>query len=142
MKTKKPTVALAVVCVDYRMHHPKSNFMEELYTFLGVDKIYVVSYPGPDGLIENHSHVADRVHLEGDISRTLTVLKEHDIDDVKKVLVSHTFCAGHEVTEKCHCEHTKDMASTLKNELACTDDFKPLIALKGEDDYHWTITEV
>lgn len=139
-QNKKASVALAIACVDWRMHHPDSNFMKALYDYVQTDKIYVVTYPGPDGLCDSMPNEGNREALAAVIRQTREVLKNHGATNVTKVLISHTECAGHGVVEEQHCKDSIEMAKTLSEELELEVPFTPLLAKKGSSDLEWSIT--
>lgn len=136
-------VAVAVVCVDYRMHHPQSNFMQALYDATQAEKVYVITYPGPDSTCDSEKNANDRQALAAIIQQTRAVLKEHGATTTTNVVVAHSECAGHGVSTDEHKTHTKSLIDSINQELELEHNpFTPLIALKDADDYTWNIREI
>ncbi len=133
MKTK---IVIAVVCVDWRMHHPKSNFMEKLYEYTEAEKIYVVTYPGPNG---THNDSEKRDALEKVIEKTRNVIAEHGATNISKYLVAHEECAGHTVENSVHLTDGNKTVEKLNKELGFNVGFKLLFAKKGENDFDWSV---
>jgi hypothetical protein len=140
---QQASIVIAIVCVDWRMHHPDSNFMQALYKYLGnPERVYVVTYPGPDGLCGAANCDVTRKHFEETIAHTREVLVEHGARVGRKVLVVHSECAGHSVSDEEHRLHGADVARTLDAELQTSMHFEPLIAIKGATDLTWTVESV
>ncbi len=131
-------VVIAIVCVDWRMHHPESNFMRSLYDYLECEKVYQISYPGPDIL---SSKEEARKALEKVIDDTREVLVRHGISSARKVLVAHGNCAGHPTEDDAHKKDAIATAKILTNELNLSTPIEPLFSKKGNTDFEWNIEE-
>lgn len=132
-------VAIVVMCVDWRMHHPKSNLMDKVYGYMGCEKAYIVTYPGPDGLCDGMNCACERKDFETIINRTRRVMAEHDIFSARKVLMVHSDCAGHAVSDDEHRAHAKKVVQEINEELHCNTPFEPLIAVRKGSNMEWDI---
>ncbi len=131
-------VVIAIVCVDWRMHHPDSNFMRALYDNLGCKKIYQISYPGPDILSSKEDA---RKAIKKVIDDTREVLVRHDVPSARKVLVAHGNCAGHPTEDNTHKKDAIATAKLLSKELSLSTPIEPLFSKKGKTDFEWSIEE-
>lgn len=135
----KPDVVIAVVCVDWRLHHPDSTFAQSLYDYTGASRVYVVTYPGPDGLCDGMQCACERKSFEDIVNRTRTVMAHHGVESARKVLVVHSDCAGHTVTDNEHQKHAREIVRELNQELHPTTPFEPLMAVRQKHDLDWAI---
>lgn len=132
-------VVLAIVCVDWRMHHHESDFMEALYEDLGCRRVYVVTYPGPDGSSGDAEREGRRRDLEAVVRRTRAVLAEHGAPSARTVLVAHGECAGHPVDDDRHRVDARATAAALSDALAPGATIEPLFAVKRGSNFRWKI---
>jgi len=110
-----------------------------LYEHLAAKKVYVVTYPGPDGLCDGQESSAERGVFETIFQHTRDVLAAHSVPRARTVLVVHSECAGHEVSEEAHRQHAIRTAQTFNDELSLHTPVEPLIAIKGNSDLAWRL---
>ena len=115
--------------------------MTELYRYLDRGTVYVITYPGPDSLADGMKNEDDRTAFETIIRRTRDVIAEHGMESVRKVLVVHSECAGHEVSDDAHQRDGRETAAILNRELNLRVPFVALMGIRRLSDYDWSIVE-
>ena len=142
MESEKKIV-IAVACMDYRMHHPESNYVKNLYDFYGADKIYFISLAGPDGTIMDKQK-SRYEFLLNEIRNGVKLFRDRGYSNITCVVGAHTECAGHNVEEEVHIRDIKELRKRLNTEgiEGLSDEIGSMIAIRGESDMEWEIKEV
>jgi hypothetical protein len=128
-------LAVAVVCADWRLHHPKVNLNRRLAKTLRVDGIDVIAVPGPDGLLRAERATEWRAALD----QIRLLIGAHAPKAL--AVVAHQRCAGHPVSDAEHAEAVAVAARALKAETAFAGPVRALVALYRSDS-NWGLQEI
>lgn len=102
--------------------------------------IYTAAFPGPDSLAQKQGWSLECV--EKLILETLSVLGKNGHHFVHKYVVAHDHCAGHDVDHLHHCVDVVETVNLLNKRNTYNPRFLPLIAVRGEDDFLWSVQPV
>lgn len=123
------TVAVAIVCMDRRLHEPKADTYQQIQAILGVDHVYMLTGAGPEGKLLKRQGGHDDF-----IADTALIIEAKGATTV--AICGHYDCAGHPVEDHQHDADVMEAANLLREALP---DFKgaivPLIARKAEPDH-------
>jgi len=106
-------LAVALTCVDWRLHHRNVRLNARLAKMLRVHGVDVLTVPGPDGLLKPERQAEWQI-IVAQVKLLIAIHKP-----VKLVVLGHQRCAGHPVPD---WDHDTDVAKTAK-------------ALKAEADF-------
>ena len=131
-------VAVAVCCMDYRLHKPEVSLASQLEDVLGADAVYIYTCAGPEGkVIAGEDGFRDMVKdlqliIDAKGASTIAICGHHD-------------CAGHPVSDEDHELDSVRSAAVLSEHLEFSGDVIPLIARKsgeGASVYEWHILRI
>lgn len=129
------TVALAVMCMDRRLHEPQAQAYQQLQKVLEADHIYMLTGAGPEGkLLRREAGYTDFV---ADLALIIRAKGATTVG-----ICGHYDCAGHPVDDHMHDADVVSAATLLRESLPdFTGRIVPLIAKKArpEDTSTWTI---
>jgi carbonic anhydrase len=116
-------------CVDPRLH----GVLPEAAALMGVEKVYIHRVPGPDGVLV-------RPELEDERKGALASLRRlHGVANANAfALIAHTDCAGHQVSDDEHREHTREAARKFREEINAEVPVHALVMVRGESDDEWS----
>jgi sugar phosphate isomerase/epimerase len=102
---KHKKLAVALTCVDWRLHQHKVGLNARLAKWLRVHGVDVVTVPGPDGLLRAER----REEWQVAVSQVKLLIAIHN--PVTLVVLAHQRCAGHPVPD---WDHDSDVAKTAQ----------------------------
>ena len=128
-------IGVALMCADWRLHHPRVDMYKRICRELGVDGLDVNAVPGPDGLL-NPEREREWESVVGWIK-----LLAHAHRAVKIAVVAHQRCAGHPVNDD---QHEQDVLETAIQLKARTGFEGPVLALVAtyQSDKNWRLKEI
>lgn len=128
-------LAVAVVCADWRLHHPKSEFNRQIARALGVDGVDIVAVPGPDGLL-----LPERAgEWKAAVDQVNLLVGAHA--PVAIAVVAHQRCAGHPVSDEAHVVDVAKTAEALKTETGFAGAVAAMVA-QYRADLRWNVKVV
>lgn len=125
---------IAFVCCDGRLHHGEVNAVEALRQELGVDFVYPLSVPGPNGvLLRGAECEKDALYKQFSV---LLNLKNPSV----VAIAGHYNCAGNPVSNE---EHDSDVREAVKviREWGYTGTIVGFV-YEHEHDLSWPLKEV
>lgn len=107
---EEPKVGFVVGCVDCRHHVPEAEMIAQLQGLLRLDDVYLRTTAGPDGkmLKKDHNYLS--------IVEDAQTIKSAKGATVFAVM-GHYGCAGHNVSDEQHQDHTRRAAEALAREI-------------------------
>jgi hypothetical protein len=124
---KHKKLAVALTCVDWRLHHPNVRLNARLARLLRVHGVDVVTVPGPDGLLRAERQDEWRVAL----SQVKLLIGIHN--PVALLVLAHQRCAGHPVPDGDHDHDVAKTAQALKTETGFTGKVRAAVAIYRSD---------
>lgn len=96
--------------MDYRLHEPSAELYRQLCEVLDVDRCYILTEAGPDGVV---LYDADR--YRGTIDNLRIIIEAKNPDVIGKL--GHYDCAGHPVSDEQHDVDIVAAAEKLSKDL-------------------------
>ena len=123
-------LGVALVCADWRLHHPRVDFYRRLAKLMKVDVVDVVAVPGPDGLL-----LPDRENDWNSVVGWVRLLiGAHEPSKI--AVVAHQKCAGHNVDNDQHEHDVLEAAVALKERTGFEGGVLAVVAVH-ESDKKW-----
>ena len=132
---KPSKVAIALTCVDWRIHHPRAGLYRQLCRALGVDGVFMDAVPGPDGVL-NQGREADWAAVARWTKLLTDTRAPHSL-----AVVAHQNCIAHAVSDEQHEADVRRVAETLKGELAFAGPMLAFVAVR-HSDVKWDLKEI
>jgi carbonic anhydrase len=121
------TVAVAICCMDQRLHEPEAQSYRQLQAVLGVDRVYVLTGAGPEGkLLRRGEGYSDFV------ADTQLIINAKGA--TKVAVCGHYDCAGHPVEDHQHDTDVMNAVELLREALEFDGEIIPLIAKQSGDE--------
>ena len=127
--------AIALTCVDWRLHHPRARLYRQLCRALDVDASFIDAIPGPDGLLKPGREAEwaatlrwTRLLVETRAPRALAVVAHHN-------------CIAHPVADSDHEEDVRAVAEALKREVSFIGPMCAFVAIR-HTDAKWSLKEI
>jgi Putative carbonic anhydrase len=116
----KKKLAVVVTCADWRLHQKKVDLCRRLCRLLKVDRLDLIAFPGPDGILD-----AERSTEWPVVCRWVKIMAEAHKPALLAV-VAHQDCLGHRASNE---EHVRDVAM-VANRLQATIGFEgPIVSI-------------
>lgn len=129
-------VAVALVCMDKRLHTPEAELVPQLQKLLNVDDVYVLTTAGPAGRMLAAGH-----HAQALSEDTQLIIDAKGASVV--ALCEHYDCAGHPVSDDQHDQDAARAAEHFKQQINFAGDVVPLVAKPGnETTASWQIVQL
>lgn len=125
--TKHKKLAVALTCVDWRLHHHKVGLSARMARLLRVHGVDVVTVPGPDGLLRSERQAEWLVAL----SQVKLLIAIHN--PVALMVLAHQRCAGHPVPDWDHDHDVAKIAQALKTESGFAGRVRAAVAVYRSD---------
>ncbi len=125
--SKHKKLAVALTCVDWRLHQHKVGLNARLAKILKVHGVDMVTVPGPDGLLRPER----RIEWQAALVQTKLLIGAHN--PVSLMVLAHQRCAGHPVTDWDHDSDVAKTAQALKAETGFTGKVRAAVAVYRSD---------
>ena len=107
--SRHKTLAVALVCADWRLHHKRVDLNKRLSRLLGADGVDTIAVPGPDGLA-----LPQRAsEWQTAVSQISLLIGAHK--PAALAVAAHQRCAGHPVDDGQHRVDVMTVARALKD---------------------------
>ncbi len=120
-------LAIALTCVDWRLHHRKVRLNARLARMLRVHGVDVLTVPGPDGILRPERQAEWRIA----VSQIKLLIAIHK--PVVIVVLAHQRCAGHPVPDWNHDGDVAKTAQALKTEAGFAGPIRAAVAVYRSD---------
>ena len=127
--------AIALTCVDWRLHHPRAGLYRQLCHALGADGVFLAAVPGPDGVL-NQGRETDWAA----VARWTRLLVDTRAPEALAV-VAHQNCIAHPVSDAQHESDVRRVAEALKRELAFAGPMLAFVAVR-RSDANWRLKQI
>lgn len=128
------SVAVGLVCADARLHRAEVRITERAAELLGVDDVYLIAKPGPNGV-----HTKPASHLDALVDDFTLLINAKNPSVL--VVMGHQNCAGHPVSNEEHDADASTVAQILKSRTGFAGAVIALVAIYTTDT-EWGLKEV
>ncbi len=128
------SIAVGLICSDARLHRPEVRITERAAELLGIDHIYLIAKPGPNGV-----HKKPQAHFEALIDDFVLLIGAKNPSVL--IIMGHQNCAGHPVSDDEHDLDASEVAQLVKARTGFTGSVMALVATYASDA-EWGLKEV
>jgi hypothetical protein len=127
--------AIALTCVDWRLHHPRARLYRQLCRAVDVDASFIDAVPGPDGLLKPGREAEWAATL-----RWTRLLAETRAPRALAVVAHHN-CIAHPVSDGDHETDVRAVADALKRQAGFAVPMFAFVAIR-HTDAKWSLKEL